>query len=185
MKGHSWEDLKTGTGTVSCYWSKLLKIRWFCWKKSEHSRSILLPLTPFCARARYVFSPYFLHRQIVSFAQIVAGRKCIGYDFHIEKVQDMDFSLRDGSFPWWMELRFRLRGCWPPARCAESATFDPFDFCPSIWIDISWSPIEASMATATGIASFAIQNIQVCWLFVAVQVSRVNLSLLLVGVVVC
>ena len=41
------------------------------------------------------------------------------------------------------------------------------------------------MATATGIASFAIQNIQVCWVLVAVQVSRVNLSLLLVEVVVC
>ena len=39
------------------------------------------------------------------------------------------------------------------------------------------------MATATGIASFAIQNIQVCWVLVAV--SRVNLSLLLVEVVVC
>ena len=40
------------------------------------------------------------------------------------------------------------------------------------------------MATATGIASFAIQNIQVCWVLVAVQVSRVNLALLLVEVVV-
>ena len=34
-------------------------------------------------------------------------------------------------------------------------------------------------------AIFAIQNIQVCWVFVAVQVSRVNLYLLLVEVVVC
>ena len=33
-------------------------------------------------------------------------------------------------------------------------------------------------------AIFAIQNIQVCWVFVAVQVSRVNLALLLVEVVV-
>ena len=40
------------------------------------------------------------------------------------------------------------------------------------------------MATATGMAIFAIQNIQVCWVFVAVQVSRVNLALLLVEVVV-
>ena len=83
---------------------------------------------PLCARARHVFSPYFLHQQIIYLAQIVAGRKCIGYDFHMKKAQNMDFFLRDGSFPWWMELRFRLRGCWPPARCDESATFDPFDF---------------------------------------------------------
>ena len=48
-----------------------------------------------------------------------------------------------------------------------------------------WSLIEKSLATATGMAIFAIKNIQVCWVFVAVQVSRVNLSLLLVEVVVC
>ena len=48
-----------------------------------------------------------------------------------------------------------------------------------------WSLIEKSLATATGMANVAIKNIQVCWVFVAVQVSRVNLSLLLVEVVVC
>ena len=48
-----------------------------------------------------------------------------------------------------------------------------------------WSLIEKSLATATGMAIFAIKNIQVCWVFVAVQVSRVNLYLLLVEVVVC
>ena len=47
-----------------------------------------------------------------------------------------------------------------------------------------WSLIEKSLATATGMAIFAIKNIQVCWVFVAVQVSRVNLALLLVEVVV-
>ena len=48
-----------------------------------------------------------------------------------------------------------------------------------------WSLIEKSLATATGMANVAIKNIQVCWVFVAVQVSRVNLYLLLVEVVVC
>ena len=47
-----------------------------------------------------------------------------------------------------------------------------------------WSLIEKSLATATGMANVAIKNIQVCWVFVAVQVSRVNLALLLVEVVV-
>ena len=48
-----------------------------------------------------------------------------------------------------------------------------------------WSLIEKSLATATGMANVAIKNIQVCWVFVAVQVSTVNLYLLLVEVVVC
>ena len=181
------EGLKSdwfGMMCFSCYWSKLFKTRWFCYKKVSTAGLYYYLWPPLCARARHVFSPYFLHQQIIYLAQIVAGRKCIGYDFHMKKAQNMDFFLRDGSFPWWMELRFRLRGCWP-ARCDESATFDPSDFCSLIWIDIIWSPIEKSLDTATGRAIIAIQNIQVCWLFVAVQVSRVNLSLLLVGVVVC